>query len=124
MDISSARTNESGKLTSLPEAVRAGYDFEGWYTDPENGEKITADHIFTEDTVIYAHWKRSVMLGDLNGDNKVNAIDAKLVLQYVSGSRKLTDEQEAAADVNGDGVINAVDAKWILQTASGSRTLK
>ena len=64
----------------------------------------------------------NIMLGDINTDTKINAIDAKLILQHASGSRTLTTEQMAAADVNNDGQVNAVDAKWILQYASGSRT--
>ena len=63
-------------------------------------------------------------LGDPNNDSKITTVDAKWVLQYVSGSRTLTPEQIAAADVNGDGKITTVDAKWILQTVSGSRNLQ
>lgn len=62
-------------------------------------------------------------IGDVNGDGKITTVDAKWVLQAVSGSRELTPEQEAAADVNGDGKITTVDAKWILQAVSGSRVL-
>ena len=61
--------------------------------------------------------------GDINGDDKINAVDARFVLQAASGARVLDDTQKAAADVNGDGKINAVDARWILQVASGVRTL-
>ncbi|MGN0555102.1 MAG: cohesin domain-containing protein [Candidatus Fimenecus sp.] len=63
------------------------------------------------------------LLGDLNGDGKINAVDARWVLQAASGARELTDAQKAAADLNGDGKINAVDARWILQVASGARVL-
>ena len=66
----------------------------------------------------------AVQLGEINGDGKISAVDAKWVLQSVSGSRTLTPEQVAAADVNGDGKVTAVDAKWILQSVSGSRVLE
>lgn len=59
--------------------------------------------------------------GDVNGDGKVNAVDARWVLQSASGARTLTAEQKANADVNGDSKVNAVDARWILQIASGAR---
>lgn len=62
-------------------------------------------------------------IADINIDGKVTTVDAKWVLQAVSGSRTLTPEQETAADVNGDGKITTVDAKWILQAVSGSRKL-
>lgn len=61
--------------------------------------------------------------GDVNNDGKVNAVDARWILQTASGERTLPEEQKAAADVNGDGKINAVDARWILQVASGERVL-
>ena len=61
--------------------------------------------------------------GDVNGDNKINAVDARWVLQAASGARVFDATQTAAADVNGDGKVNAVDARWILQIASGSRTV-
>lgn len=69
-------------------------------------------------------WNLSVvktLLGDVNGDGKITAIDARWALQAASGARTLTEEQKAAADVNGDGKITAIDARWILQAASGSR---
>ena len=61
--------------------------------------------------------------GDVNGDDKINAVDARWVLQAASGARTFDAAQTAAADVNGDGKVNAVDARWILQIASGSRTV-
>ena len=75
------------------------------------------------DILVLQTAKKPFILADVNNDTKVNAIDAKLVLQYVSGSRSFTAEQMMAADVNGDGQVNAIDAKWILQIASGNRVL-
>jgi len=62
--------------------------------------------------------------GDVNGDLKVTAMDARWVLQASSGERTFNEAQMRAADVNGDGKVNAVDAQWILQIASGTRSLK
>lgn len=45
-----------GKLEKLPEPSRDGYLFEGWHT--AEGEEITEATVFTEDTVIYAGWKK------------------------------------------------------------------
>ncbi len=61
--------------------------------------------------------------GDVNGDGKITAVDARWVLQAASGARTFDATQTAAADVNADGKINAVDARWILQVASGARVL-
>ena len=58
-------------------------------------------------------------LGDIDGNNVVDAIDASLVLsEYASLSTgqelTFTDEQRAAADVDGNTAIDAIDASYIL----------
>ena len=67
-------------------------------------------------------WLKAGGLGDVNGDGKITAVDARWTLQAASGVRTLTAEQQIAANVNGDDRITAVDARWILQAASGVRT--
>ena len=49
-------TTTDGKLASLPNASRADYGFDGWYTEKSGGTKITADTVFSADTTVYAHW--------------------------------------------------------------------
>ena len=41
----------------LPSATWAGHAFDGWYTDPTNGTKITSTTVITADVDAYAHWK-------------------------------------------------------------------
>ncbi|MGN0519619.1 MAG: leucine-rich repeat protein [Candidatus Fimenecus sp.] len=98
---------------------------DGTYTDMhaiyQNGYMVfTTDHF---STYILTTQRLGITLGDVNGDGKINAVDARWILQAASGARTLDATQAAAADVNGDGKINAVDARWILQAASGARTL-
>ena len=50
------RTNDEGKLGSLPGASMEGYTFDGWYTEPVGGSKVTTSTVFTSDATIYAHW--------------------------------------------------------------------
>ena len=57
--------------------------------------------------------------GDVNGDGRINARDARALLRYLAG---LTEEGEidlTAADYNGDGKINARDARAILRFIAG-----
>ena len=54
-------------------------------------------------------------LGDIDGDEKINARDAKLVMQHFTKKITLTEEQQERAEVSGDGKINARDAKLIMQ---------
>lgn len=61
----------------------------------------------------------SAVVGDANEDNKLSAVDARLVLQSVAGINKLDNYQSLLADMNGDGVVTAVDARIILQMVAG-----
>ena len=50
-------TNLDGKLTTLPESpTMDGYTFNGWYTEPVGGSRITTATVFTGDTTLYAQW--------------------------------------------------------------------
>lgn len=50
-------TNLNGKLSAMPESPKLeGYTFNGWYTEPVGGVKITTATVFTGDTTVYAHW--------------------------------------------------------------------
>ena len=51
-----AASGVDGKLPSLPMPTYADRTFNGWFTKRIGGEEITLDTVFTEDTVIYAHW--------------------------------------------------------------------
>ena len=48
--------NGSIGAENLPTATRDGYEFDGWYTDPDNGTQITGNEVITNDTDYYAHW--------------------------------------------------------------------
>ncbi len=65
----------------------------------------------------------SYLLGDLDEDGQVNAVDAAMILVAAAsvgsgGESGLTETQELAADVNGDGECNAVDAAEVLRYAA------
>lgn len=55
--------------------------------------------------------------GDANNDEKLTAVDARMILQYVAGL--ITPEDTAAYDINSDGKITAVDARIVLQIVAG-----
>lgn len=64
----------------------------------------------------------ATVVGDVNGDGKVGAIDARLVLQHIANTANpaLTKEQIAAADIVGDGDgVKASDARRILEIVAG-----
>ena len=57
--------------------------------------------------------------GDVNGDGKVTAADARKALRGSAGLEKLSAEEQKAADMNGDGKVTAADAREILRKSSG-----
>ena len=50
------------------------------------------------------------LIGDVDGDGKINIRDATKIQLYLSEIIELDDRQEVSADVNNDGEINIADA--------------
>ena len=70
-------------------------------------------------TMCITAFSASGKLGDVNGDNKISAVDARMVLQCVAGLITKTEQITTNGDVNEDGKITAVDARMILQIVAG-----
>ncbi len=62
------------------------------------------------------------IMGDVNDDGSVSAVDARKVLQYTAGLIGFEFSQFVLGDVNGDAQVTAVDASAILQYISGEIT--
>jgi uncharacterized protein (TIGR02145 family)/uncharacterized repeat protein (TIGR02543 family) len=52
----SAKTEDDGKLASLPTPTRNGYTFDGWYTASTGGSEVLASRTYSANTTIYARW--------------------------------------------------------------------
>jgi uncharacterized repeat protein (TIGR02543 family) len=66
-------------INVLPETVRLGYTFEGWFTEANgDGAKYTKETVYsvTDNTTLYAKWtlKRHTISFDAQGGNTVSAI--------------------------------------------------
>ncbi|HPU66468.1 MAG TPA: peptidoglycan DD-metalloendopeptidase family protein [Clostridiales bacterium] len=59
-----------------------------------------------------------VVRGDLDGNGKVNAADARVVLRYVAKLQNLNKAQIKAADADGNYTVTAADARKILRIAA------
>ena len=99
------KSGDSQSITSAPKAIA---------TKDANGalSSITKPTVTDDPYGGYA-------LGDVNGDGKINAKDATLVMQYAIDLIELSDMQIARANVNKDNAINAKDATLILRYAIG-----
>lgn len=57
-------TDADGRLLTLPVPTRSGYDFQGWFTEADGGDRVMSDYVYTRDTTLYAHWQRNGGSGD------------------------------------------------------------
>ena len=100
-----------GKIENLPVATRDGYTFLGWFTNTTGGEQITTETVFETSTTVYAQWEElnKSLLGDINGDGKVNIKDWNRMYEYINETYSLSEDEIKRGDVNGDGKVNNKD---------------
>ena len=55
--VPSAQVREDGTIDCSAVSVRAGFDFDGWFTAATGGDKVTADTKFESSATVYAHWR-------------------------------------------------------------------
>ncbi len=59
-NVSSVQTEEGEAYGTLPTPTRAGYSFEGWFTEPNGGVQIhDYDRALAQNWTCYAHWKQT-----------------------------------------------------------------
>jgi hypothetical protein len=104
---------ELSRETIVVEAT--GHEMGEWYVYRASTAKVRGEMRRECAHCDYYETEELNLLGDVNGDGKVNTTDAKLIMQYDLG---LIDENGldlTVADVNGDGKVNTTDAKLIMQ---------
>lgn len=99
------KSGASQSITSAPKAIA---------TKDANGalSPITKPTVIDDPYGGYA-------LGDVNGDGKINTLDAMLTLRAAIGIESLDAIQTIRADIDGNGKINTMDAMMILRRAVG-----
>lgn len=99
------KTGASQSITSEPKAIA---------TKDANGalSPITKPTVTDDPYGGYA-------LGDVNGDGKINTLDAMMTLRAAVGIESLDAIQTIRADIDGNGKINTMDAMMILRRAVG-----
>ncbi len=109
------------KYHKLPTPSREGYKFQGWYTQKEDGEKIESETIVSTKTshVLYAHWEKESLKGDVNEDGTINILDLQIILRNICGKIDLTEQQIIIADIVVDGVIDIQDLRLELRFVCG-----
>lgn len=69
-------------------------------------------------SVCGADYIEPISKGDVNGDGKVTADDARKALRASAKLENLTNKETLAADINGDGKVTADDARTILRKSA------
>ncbi len=59
------------------------------------------------------------IVGDIDGDGKINAKDTNMLKRVFAGVVSLNDTQKKAADIDGDGKVNSFDANHLIRLATG-----
>lgn len=89
----SKTVEEGSTLGSLPKPVKQPDKkvFEGWYTAPEGGEKVTSATTVTENMTIYAHWSDAKGTLTFNGNGGTVRGVSTMSLAYGSEIGSLPD---------------------------------
>ena len=61
----------------------------------------------------------AAMAGDVDGNGKITASDARRVLRHSASIELLSEDGAKAADVDGNGKITASDARKIMRESAG-----
>jgi uncharacterized repeat protein (TIGR02543 family) len=93
VSLEAGSTGAGGKLSSLPVPTRAGYAFEGWYTERTGGVNVTTGTVFSDDASVYARWSVSVAVtspdrvvpGGNPGEEAVLAPVPALTAEFTAG---------------------------------------
>lgn len=65
-----------------------------------------------------------IMLGDVNGDDKISIIDYTMIRLDILDLQELTEEEKKCGDVNGDGKISIVDYTMVRLDILGFSKIK
>lgn len=106
-------TDSQGKIT-IPNTLTAGTYYLSCPGEVVGDNELApaAFRLTVEDAAV-------VTLGDANGDGKVDAFDASLILRYAAGQVDGNTVNTAAVDVDGSGKVDAYDASLVLRYVAG-----
>ena len=118
---------DGNALNELPEVTNTGWLFDGWYTQADEGQQITAATVPTADAVYYAHWYLSVADAQIDRTDfqiatgetgHINILNASDIEPYTLVSN---DVSVATVDQS-TGIITAVGNGSTTITMTGTKT--
>ncbi len=125
-DITVVLADKDGEI--IKEVVVLGDTTEITFDGLDNGEYtliVSAENYVTrtysvtaEDSKVVAEFKLNI-IGDLNGDGRVNTIDVSRANAHAKGTSTLTGYEFSCVDINGDGKVNTLDVTRMNAHAKG-----
>ena len=115
--INQAAAGEDGNLAftgsdaAYPMTMTSGTYYVSLVGDGKSFDATKADASFT--------YEAGYTLGDVDGNGRIQALDALCVLKHVANVEMLNATGKLAADVDNNGKIQALDALTILQFVAG-----
>jgi uncharacterized repeat protein (TIGR02543 family) len=128
-------TGSDGMLESLPEdPVKDGSVFIGWFTARTGGEQVSESTVFTEDSIVYAHWEVYIPVTGVELDRSAATMDmddtlllTATILPQNATIRTVawSSSDESVATVYQNGLIKAIsegEATITVTTEDGGFT--
>lgn len=108
-------TNSKGEKIKRYTCIECGYNYDSELD--KNGNPVRE----CPDGALYSppSFCPGVSPGDVDYDNKITAVDARLALRASVGLEKFDSQMNYAADVDKNGSITATDARLILRASVG-----
>ena len=88
--ISKVEVEQGKSVSSLSSPTKTGYYFDGWYTELNGGTKITTPYTPTDNTTLYAHWKKSV--ASMNVESVITVIIDSSTLINIPNASEIEEE--------------------------------
>lgn len=101
-DVTSTEIQYNNAYGTLPEAIREGYTFAGWYNDPSSGTKVSSsDKFLNEDNcTLYAHWSANNYTVTLNA-NGGNCSTSSILVSFNDAYGSLPTPSKVGANFKG-----------------------
>ena len=114
-----------------------GYEYDPAVGDPDSGiapgtytMKVSKkNHVTREYSVTVSSGTKTQnaeirLLGDVNGDGRVNTMDCTRLFKHVNKTQLLTDAYaQKCADTNGDGRVNTMDCTALFKHVNKTKPL-
>ena len=103
-----------GGVLTIPRKGLQGINTFDLYSD---FEAEIVEYIDESTLRVGSEFRQPTPIGDVNLDNRVNALDFDKLFAYIQGEERLTGLSQFQADLDQDGRIDLADALWTLRVA-------